>query len=116
MAGYVDKREGSTGGIAEGREKAEKLIPGRRIIGTAQGQGVYRRGSCTLVLLRLPYAGAEYVKLHLYIEGTLDIMSHRQCGVGRVRPLHQQRSTLCMYFIDTVLPTAPTRALLLVIL
>jgi hypothetical protein len=43
MAGDVEKREVSTGG--HGREaEAEKVIPGRRIIGTAQGQGVYIKG------------------------------------------------------------------------
>jgi hypothetical protein len=43
MEGDVEKREVSTGG--NGREaEAEKLILGRRIIGTAHGQGVYRRG------------------------------------------------------------------------
>ena len=43
MEGDVEKREVSTGG--NGREaEAERLIPRSRIIGTAQGQGVYRRG------------------------------------------------------------------------
>ena len=40
MEGDVEKREVSTGG--NGREaESERLIPGRRIIGTTQGQGVY---------------------------------------------------------------------------
>ena len=43
MAGDVEKREVSTGG--NGREaESERLIPIRQIIGTTQGQGVYRRG------------------------------------------------------------------------
>ena len=43
MEGDVEKREVSTGG--NGREaEAEKLIPGRGIIGTAHKQDVYRRG------------------------------------------------------------------------
>jgi hypothetical protein len=43
MEGDGEKREVSTGG--HGREaEAERVIPGRRIIGTAHGLGVYRRG------------------------------------------------------------------------
>jgi hypothetical protein len=43
MEGDVEKREVSTGG--NGREaEAERVIPGSRIIGTTQGQVVYRRG------------------------------------------------------------------------
>jgi hypothetical protein len=42
MEGDVEKREVSTGG--NGREaEAEKLIPGRRIIGTAEEGYVYKR-------------------------------------------------------------------------
>jgi hypothetical protein len=42
MAGDVEKREGSTGG--NGREaEAEKVIPGSRIIGTAEGDCVDNR-------------------------------------------------------------------------
>jgi hypothetical protein len=44
MEGDVEKREVSTGG--NGREaEAERVIPGRRIIGTTQGHGTYRRGA-----------------------------------------------------------------------
>jgi hypothetical protein len=58
----------------------------------------------------------EYVKLNLYIEGILDIMSHRQCGVGesQASPSAEIYVVYILYRYRT--PTAPTRASLLVIL